>query len=197
VASLASLHGSWMRCAGDEDTREAIVALPGLEAALVGQCRMVSVLHVMTGRVPRVAPSVGLLRQVAWVCSILFRHVPAERVPDFRGLLRLVARGLSLSVYHVRVDSCWALSYVAEHEGGVDLLLETVSRATFGAAVAGRTRAVTIPVCAVRAHGPAGGVLGRSVCSAGQAGFAPVRDHCLGCVLVRRRVCLRPVICIT
>jgi hypothetical protein len=193
VAIVASPHGWWMRRAGDEDTREAVIALPGLEAALAAQFGPVGVSLDADGGVVREFAGLALVRNVTWATSNVFRHLPAERVPDFRGLLRLMTAGLRTTNLDVCVDACWALAYAAEQEGGVPRLLETVSCATDGAAGAGRMGAVTIPVCAVRADGAAGGVPGQSLGSAGQAGIAPVRGHRLGCVVMLPCVCLCPV----
>jgi hypothetical protein len=140
-----------MRYAGDEDTREAVIALPGLEAALAAQFGPVGVSRDADGGVVREFAGLSLVQNATWVCSNLFRHLPAERVPDFRTLLRLMAAGLRSTDPDVRLDACWSLSYVTLHDGGATVLLETVSHATFGAAVAGRTRAVNHPrVCSAR-----------------------------------------------
>jgi hypothetical protein len=115
--------------AGDEDTREAVIAVPGLETALAAQFGSVGVSLNADGGVVRESAGLSLLRNATWVCSNVFRHLRAERVLDFRGLLRLMTAGLRSTDLDVRVDSCWALSYAADLEGGVELLLETVSRA--------------------------------------------------------------------
>jgi hypothetical protein len=125
----ASLHRMGHGCrAGDDDTREAIVVLPGLEAALAAQFGPVGVSRDADGGVVREFAGLSLLRNATWVCSNLFRHLPAERVPYFRGLLRLMAAGLRSTDPDVRLDACWSLLYVTEHDGGATMLLETVSR---------------------------------------------------------------------
>jgi hypothetical protein len=129
AASLASPNGSWMLCTGDDDTREAIIALPGLEAALAEQFRPVGVSLDADGGVVRDFAGLALVRNATRATSNVFRDLPADRVLGFRGLLRLMAAGLRSTDLDVRVDACWSLSYVGDVEGGVELLLETVSRA--------------------------------------------------------------------
>jgi hypothetical protein len=195
VATLVSPHGSWMRRAGDARTHGAVVALPRIEPALAAQFRPVGVSLDVDGGVVRESAGLSLVRNATWVCSNVFRHLPAERVSDFRGLLRLMAAGLRSTDLDVRVDSCWALSYAAEKEGGVELLLETVSRAKQMVRQSRVAPALsTIHVCAVRAAGAAGGVPGIAICCAGDAGVAPLRDHDLSCVVMRPCVRVRQVI---
>jgi hypothetical protein len=115
--------------AGDEDTREAIVALPGLEETLAAQFGPVGVSRDADGGVVREFAGLSLVRNATRATANLFCDLPADRVPYFRGLLRLMAVSLRSTDLDVRVDACLALSYVGDVEGGVDLLLETVSRA--------------------------------------------------------------------
>jgi hypothetical protein len=88
----------------------------------------VGIARTEDGSVVRESAGLSLVRNATWVCSNVFRHLPADRVPDFRGLLRLMTVGLRSTDLDVRVDACWALSYAADLEGGVEPLLETVSR---------------------------------------------------------------------
>jgi hypothetical protein len=115
--------------AGDEDTREAIVALPDLEAALAAQFGSVGVSRDADGGVVRESAGLSLVRQATRATANLFCDLPVDRVLGFRGLLRLMAAGLRSTDLDVRVDACWSLSYVGDVEGGVPRLLETVSRA--------------------------------------------------------------------
>jgi hypothetical protein len=115
--------------AGDADTREAVIALPGLGETLLAQFRRVGVSLDVDGGVVRESAGLSLVRQATRATSNLFCDLPADRVLDFRGLLRLMAAGLRSADPDVRLDSCWALSYVGDLEVGVPRLLETVSRA--------------------------------------------------------------------
>jgi hypothetical protein len=116
-----------MWCAGDEDTHGAVIALPGLEAALAAQFGSVGVSLDVDSGVVRESAGLSQVRNATRATSNVFRDLPADRVLGFRGLLRLMAVGLRSADLDVRKDACWALVYVGDVEGGVELLLETVS----------------------------------------------------------------------
>jgi hypothetical protein len=127
VVTLASVHGSWMRRAGDADTREAIVDLPGLETALTAQVMRVGIARTDDGSVVRVPASLGLTRNVMWAVSNVFRRPTIDDAVHMRRLIRVAALALRSEDNKVLSDACWTVSFFCELHDGLAVLLETVS----------------------------------------------------------------------